>query len=57
MDAGDGRRPLVRGLVALGGVGGASDGPELGAVDVVGEGLTLGGGPLGGTRLVYLLAS
>lgn len=47
--------PLVGALVALLGVAGAGDGPELAALDVVGEGLAVVGGPLGGTGL-YLSA-
>ena len=51
MDLRPGGLPLVGALVALLGVGGAGDGPELDALDVVGEGLAVGGGPLGSARL------
>ena len=57
VDAGDGGLPLVGAGVALLGVGGAGDGPELGTVDVVGEGLTLGGGPSRRTGLGLLLGA
>lgn len=51
VDLRPGGLPLVGALVALLGVGGAGDGPELDALDVVGEGLAVGGGPLGSARL------
>lgn len=51
LEAGRGREVALRALVALGAVGVLRDGPELGAVEVVGEGFALLGGPGGGARL------
>ena len=45
------RLPLVGALVALLRVGASSDCPQLGTLDIIGESLTVGGGPLGSTRL------
>jgi hypothetical protein len=55
VDAGHLRLPLVGAFVALLGVCAGVGGPELGAVNVVGEGLALGAGPGRGAGLGDLL--